>query len=120
MLLQRNENETIRNEAIRIEHVKVKSYLPVILHPNFNSFRPCAIITVNAGQAREIVTEVEVYAQAWSSEQVSVFVGPNPALMLPDEIQQFNFSFKKDFEYTSYNLKNAIPLNAALYLGPLI
>jgi len=58
---------------IRLEHVNVQN-ISAMKASTFNSFNPCAIITVNPIQSKVLVREGVTYVEAWSLDPVSVFI----------------------------------------------
>jgi hypothetical protein len=69
VLLQRDDNR-----VIRIDHFNVKNISAIKSNP-FNDFNPCAIISLNSGQGKEIITKKDhIYALRWSLGPVNVFI----------------------------------------------
>jgi hypothetical protein len=70
VLLRKNEDQVVRIEHVDIQNISAaKSNLML-----FESFSPCAIISLESGESTEIIYKENVYAKGWSLDPVNVFV----------------------------------------------
>ena len=62
-------------QGFRIEHINVNNISKVKYNTHhFDSFDPCAIISVRSSDENEVVNKNVVYIKKWSSDPVSVFI----------------------------------------------